>query len=183
MSSNFPPFTLNPMITFTSVYVFIAKNFETCTGFKFVLMIFLKVQHYLNLTGALLQHMVFFKWRHKCSWNICSCGLIFTLAWYFLNMLFTGDSIHSPESEYKAWMHVAQTPECLLHRAELTPTEAREWSYSFPLLYMAATANHRVCDWSPVGTLAAQGSTSSSLVWDVSTQSVCFNMEHFPLFF
>lgn len=98
----------------------------------------------LNLAGALPQHMVFFKWRHKCSCNICSCGLIFTLAWYFLNMLFTGNSIHSPESEYKAWMHVAQTPECLLHRAELTPTEAREWSYSFPLLYMAATANHSV---------------------------------------
>ena len=61
MSSNFPPFTLNPMITFTYVYVFIAKNFETCARFKFVLMIFLKVQHYLHLTGGLLQHMVFFK--------------------------------------------------------------------------------------------------------------------------
>lgn len=155
ISSNFPLFTLNPMFTFTSVYVFIAKNFEMCARFKFVLMISLKVQYYLNLTGELLQHMVFFKWRHKCAWNICSCALIFTLAWYFLNMPFMGDSIHSPESEHKAWMHVAQTPECLLRRAELTPITAREWSYCFPLLYVATTANHRVCDWSPVGRWAA----------------------------
>lgn len=155
ISSNFPLFTLNPMFTFTSVYVFIEKNFEMCARFKFVLMIFLKVHYYLNLTGAPLQHMVFFKWRHKCAWNTCSCGLIFTLAWYFLNMLFTGDSIHSPESECKAWMHVAQTPECLLHRAELTPITAREWSYYFPFLYVVTTVNHRVCDWSPVGRLAA----------------------------
>lgn len=141
------------MFTFTSVYVSIEKKFEMCARFKFVLMIFLKLHYYLSLTGARLQHMAFSKWRHKRAGNTCSCGLIFTLAWYFLNTLFTGDSTHSPESEYKAWTHVAQTPECLLSRAELTPVTAREWSYYFPFLYLATTANHRVCDWSPVGSL------------------------------
>lgn len=58
-SSKFAPFTLNPMFTFTSMYTCIAKYFEVCSQFKFVLMIFWKVQHYLNLIGVLLQHMVF----------------------------------------------------------------------------------------------------------------------------
>lgn len=105
--SKFASFTLNSMFTFTSMYVCLAKYFEMCSQFKFVLMIFWKVQHYLNLTEVLLQHMVFFKLRYKCSWNICSCGLIFTLIWYFLNMLFSGDSIHSPGFGYKEWLHGA----------------------------------------------------------------------------